>query len=74
MTRLILGHLMDRVVDGVIAKLLGFRGDGELALTSAGLCLGALLEVGLGVPYLLAASLATVSQLISTCKLLDQHL
>ena len=44
------GHLVDGVVDGVIAELLRAGGDGELAFAGAGLGFVALLEVRLGVP------------------------
>ena len=54
MTGLVLGHLVDGVVDGVIAELLGADRDGELALAGAALGLHALLDIGLGVPYHLA--------------------
>ena len=55
MTRFVLGHLMDGVVDGVVAQFLGADGDGELAFAGAGLGLGALFQVGLGVPDHFAA-------------------
>ena len=50
MASLVLGHLVNGVVDGVVAQLLGPCGDGELALARSGLGLIALLKVGLGVP------------------------
>ena len=50
MTGFVLGHLVDGVVDGVVAEFLGADGDGELALAGAAFCLHALLDVGLGVP------------------------
>ena len=50
-TGLVLGHLVNGVVDGVVAELLGPCGDGELALARSGLSLVALLKVGLGVPH-----------------------
>ena len=49
-TGFVLCHLVDGVVDGVVAELLGSGGDGELAFAGAGLGLTALLKVGLGVP------------------------
>ena len=50
MAGLILGHLMDCVMNGVIAELLRPCGDSELAFASAGLSLITFLEIGLGVP------------------------
>ena len=47
---LVLGHLVNGVVDGVVAELLGSCGDGELAFAGTGLGLVTLLKVGLGVP------------------------
>lgn len=46
----VLGHLVNGVVDGVVAELLGSCGDGELAFAGTGLGLVTLLKVGLGVP------------------------
>ena len=54
MAGFVLGHLMDCIVDGIIAQLLGAHGDGKLAFAGSGLGLIALLEVGLGIPYDLA--------------------
>lgn len=50
MTGFVLGHLVNGVVDGVVAELLGSCGDGELAFAGTGLGLVTLLKVGLGVP------------------------
>ena len=44
-------HLVNCVVDGVVAQLLSFCGYCKLALAGAGLSLSPFLEVGLGVPY-----------------------
>lgn len=47
---LVLGHLVNGVVDGVVAELFCPCGDGELAFAGTGLGLITLLKVGLGVP------------------------
>ena len=49
-TGFVLGHLVDGVMDGVVAELLGADGDGELAFAGSALGLHALLDIGLSVP------------------------
>ena len=50
MAGFVLGHLVDGVVDGVIAEGFGALGDGQFAFAGAAFGFCALLEVGLGVP------------------------
>ena len=54
MSGFVLRHLVDGVVDGVVAEFLRLHGDGQLAFAGAGFGFVALLEVGLGVPDHLA--------------------
>ena len=53
MTGLVLGHLMNGVVDSIETGSLGVLGDTELVLASTSLSSGALLKVRLGIPYAL---------------------
>ena len=54
MTGFVLSHLVNGVVDGVKASSLGVLGNAELVLAGTGLSGGALLKVGLRVPYAFA--------------------
>ena len=58
-------HLVNGVVDGVVAQFLGFGGDGELAFAGAGLGLSPLFEVGLGIPYYLSEELGEFGGVLS---------
>ena len=49
-TGLILRHLVDGVMDGIVVELLCLGSNGELALASTSLSLNAFLEIGLGIP------------------------
>ncbi len=51
MARLVLSHLVHRVVYGVEVLLLGQAGQTHLVFAGTGLGVHALVEVGLGVPY-----------------------
>ena len=53
MTGLVLGHLMNGVVDSVETSGLGILGNTELILAGTSLSSGALLKVRLGIPYAL---------------------
>ena len=59
---------MDGVVDGVVAQLLGFGGDGQFAFAGAGFCLIALFEVGFGVPYDLSQELCDAGGVVCLLK------
>ena len=65
MTGLVLGHLVNGVVDGVVAELLGSCGDGELAFAGTGLGLITLLKVGLGVPDYVSEKLGELGGVLS---------
>ena len=58
MTGLVLGHLMNGVVDSIETSGLGILGNTELILAGTSLSSGALLEIGLGVPYALTQQLS----------------
>ena len=53
MTGLVLGHLMNGVVDSIETSGLGILGNTELILAGTSLSSGALLKVRLGIPYAL---------------------
>ena len=57
MTGLVLGHLVNGVVDSVETSGLGVLGDAELILAGTSLSSSTLLEVRLGVPYALTQQL-----------------
>ena len=50
MTGLVLAHLVNCVMDGVVVEFLGAGGDAFLVGAGIGFCVHSLLEVGLGVP------------------------
>ena len=50
-TGLVLGHLVDGVMDSIVVELLCLGSDGELALACTSLSLNAFLKIGLGIPY-----------------------
>ena len=53
MTGLILGHLVNGVVDSIETCSLGVLGDTELVLAGTSLSGSALLKIGLGIPHAL---------------------
>ena len=57
MTRLILGHLVDGIVDGIESGSLSVLGDAELVLAGTSLGSGTLLQIGLRVPNAFAKQL-----------------
>ncbi len=61
-------HLVNGVVDGVIAQLLCAGGYCKFALAGAGLGLSPLLEVGLGIPYDLSKKLCELGGVLSLFK------
>ena len=65
MTGLVLGHLVNGVVDGVETGSLSILGDTELILTGTSLSSGTLLQVGLRVPNTLAQQLCETTGMIS---------
>ena len=57
-TSLVLGHLMNGVVDSVETSSLGILGNTELVLAGTSLGSSALLQVGLGIPNNLTQQLS----------------
>ena len=54
MTRLVLCHLVNSIVDSIETSSLGVLGNTELILASTCLSSSTLLQVGLGIPYALS--------------------
>ena len=65
MTSLVLGHLVNGVVDGIPALGLGVLGNAELILAGTSLSIHALLEVGLGVPDYVAEKFSKLGSMLS---------
>ena len=68
MTSLILGHFMNRVVDGIKAGSLGILGNAELILACTSLSSSTLLQVGLGIPNALAQELSKTTGMVGLLK------
>ena len=62
---LVLGHLVNGVVDGIPALGLGILGNAELVLASASLGVHAFLKVGLGVPNNVAEKFSKLGSMLS---------
>ena len=58
MTGLVLGHLVNGIVDSIETSSLGILGDAELILASTSLSSSTLLQIGLGIPNALAQELS----------------
>ena len=68
MTSLILGHFMNRVVDGIKAGSLGILGNAELILACTSLSSSTLLQVGLGIPNALTQELSKTTGMVGLLK------